>query len=146
MNEELAELATSAATALVSAMGTDLWQEAKRLMSGILVHGGRRRRRELTAALDRLSTAGPAHLTGCGRDAAGLVRFWSDALAQLLEQHPDFAEHARALASLPIQEQPGKQIQLNSATNSGEVYAVQNGTQHIVAAAKLRRDPAERPR
>ena len=143
MNEQLAELATSAATALVSAMGTDLWQEAKRLMSGVLAHGGHRRG-ELAAALDRPPQAAAAHDADRGGDAADLVHFWSDALARLLEENPALAQHARALASLQIQERPGTLLQLNSASNSGQVFAVQHGTQHIALAAQAP-EPEERP-
>lgn len=141
MDEQLTELATSAANALVSAMGTDLWLEAKRLMRAILAHSGRRRT-ELTAALDQPQPPPATHQPGHAANPADLVRFWSEALAQLLEQNPALAQHARALASIRPLEQPGTLLQLNSATNSGEVFAVQHGTQHIVLGPKAR-EPEE---
>ena len=143
MTDELAELAASAATALVTAMGTDLWQEAKKLMGGILAHGGVRRREELTAALDRPSPAAAANVRR-GADEAGSVNYWTEALAQLLDQNPDLVQHVRALAALRGRERSGPMIQINSATHSGEVFAVQQGVQHIDSSTKTR-DAEERP-
>src|SRR5205085_72109 len=74
MNEELAELAASGATALVSAMGTDLWQEARRLISGVIEQARSSRRRELSAELERRSTA-----TRGAVDAA-VLNYWTEAL------------------------------------------------------------------
>ncbi len=130
MNEELAELAASGATALVSAMGTDLWQEAKRLMGAVLAQVRGSRRNELSAALTRQSTAAR------GAVDSGAVRYWTDALTQLLDRNPDLAQDVMALASLRIPERPDIVIQVNSATNSGEVFAVQNGTQHFASGPK----------
>jgi len=127
MDEELTELASTAATALVSAMGTDLWQGARSLMRGILPRGGRRRR-ELTAALDAPAPAAAGD--------ADLVDFWTAALAQLLDQDPTIAQKMRSLTQLREQVRPGSPIQVNSATHSGEVFAVQQGHQHIVSAAR----------
>jgi hypothetical protein len=138
MNEELAELAASGATALVSAMGTDLWQEAKRLMGGVLAQVRGSRRNELSAALTRQSTAAR------GAVDAGAVRYWTDALSQLLDRNPDLAQDVMALASLRIPERPEIVIQVNSATNSGEVFAVQNGTQHFASGPKSH-DSGEQP-
>ncbi|MEV0484074.1 hypothetical protein AB0I69_26120 [Streptomyces sp. NPDC050508] len=138
MNEELAELAASGATALVSAMGTDLWQEAKRLMGGVLAQVRGSRRNELSAALTRQSTAAR------GAVDAGAVRYWTDALSQLLDRNPDLAQNVMALASLRIPERPDIVIQVNSATNSGEVFAVQNGTQHFASGPKSH-DSGEQP-
>jgi hypothetical protein len=138
MNEELAELAASGATALVSAMGTDLWQEAKRLMGGVLAQVRGSRRNELSAALTRQSTAAR------GAVDAGAVRYWTDVLSQLLDRNPDLAQDVMALASLRIPERPDIVIQVNSATNSGEVFAVQNGTQHFASGPKSH-DSGEQP-
>jgi hypothetical protein len=138
MNEELAELAASGATALVSAMGTDLWQEAKRLMGGVLAQVRGSRRNELSAALTRQSTAAR------GAVDAGAVRYWTDVLSQLLDRNPDLAQDVMALASLRIPERPEIVIQVNSATNSGEVFAVQNGTQHFASGPKSH-DSGEQP-
>jgi hypothetical protein len=49
-----------------------------------------------------------------------------------------------ALASLRIPERPEIVIQVNSATNSGEVFAVQNGTQHFASGPKSH-DSGEQP-
>ncbi|MER6527757.1 hypothetical protein [Streptomyces sp. NPDC001508] len=138
MNEELVELAAGGATALVSAMGTDLWQEAKRLMSGVLARARGSRRDELSAALNRQSTATR------GAVDAGAVHYWTEALSQLLDRNPDLAQDVRALASLRTAERPDIVIQVNSATHSGEVFAVQNGTQHF-ASGPNSRDCEERP-
>ncbi|MYT27557.1 MULTISPECIES: hypothetical protein [unclassified Streptomyces] len=138
MNEELAELAASGATALVAAMGTDLWQEAKRLMSGVLAQARSSRRNELSAALDRQSTATR------GAVDAGAVHYWTEALSQLLDRNPDLARDVMALGSLRTPERPDIVIQVNSATDSGEVFAVQHGTQHFSSGPKSR-DSEERP-
>jgi hypothetical protein len=132
MNEELAELAAGGATALVSAMGTDLWQEAKRLMGGVLTQVRGSRRTELSVALNRQSTAAR------GAVDAGAVRYWTEALSQLLDRNPDLAQDVMALASLRIPERPGAVIQVNSATDSGEVFAVQHGTQQFASGPKSR--------
>ncbi|MGW2372015.1 MULTISPECIES: hypothetical protein [Kitasatospora] len=138
MNQELAELAASGATALVSAMGTDLWTEAKRLMGGVIAraHGGRRR--ELSGALERASTATR------GAVDAEVVAYWTEALFQLLDRNPALAQDVMALASLPIRQQPDVTVQVNSATGSGEVFAVQHGNQHFASGPRSR-DSGERP-
>ncbi|MFE8949920.1 hypothetical protein [Streptomyces sp. NPDC007856] len=138
MNEELAELAASGATALVSAMGTDLWQEAKRLMSRVLAQARGSRRNELSVALNRQSTATR------GAVDAGAVDYWTEALSQLLDRNPDLAQDVMALASLRTPERPDIVIQVNSATNSGEVFAVQHGTQQFASGPKSR-DSGDRP-
>ena len=138
MNEELAELAASGATALVSAIGTDLWQEAKRLMSHVLAQVRGSRRNELSVALNRQSTATR------GAVDAGAVDYWTEALSQLLDRNPDLAQDVMALASLRTQEGPDIVVQVNSATHSGEVFAVQHGTQHFASGPKSR-DSGERP-
>ncbi|MGW2836712.1 hypothetical protein ACWCWD_02790 [Streptomyces sp. NPDC001493] len=127
MNEELAVLATSGATALVSAMGTELWQEARRLMGRVLAQSRDRRRDELSVELDRQSTATR------GAVEAGAVDHWTEVLAQLLEQNPELARDVTALASLRIPERPDIVIQINSASRSGEVFAVQHGSQHFAS-------------
>ena len=138
MNEELAELAASGATALVSAMGTDLWQEAKRLMSSVLAQARSSRRQELSVVLNRPSTAARGAVDGPAVD------YWTEALSQLLDRNPALAQDVRALASLRTPEGPDIAIQVNSATNSGEVFAVQHGTQHV-ASGPQSRDSEERP-
>ncbi|RVU15520.1 hypothetical protein EOT10_38685 [Streptomyces antnestii] len=138
MNEELTELAASGATALVSAMGTDLWQEAKRLMDRLLAQVRGSRRNELSVALNRPSTAAR------GAVDAGAVDYWTEALAQLLDRDPDLAQDVMALASLRSRERPDIVVQVNSATTSGEVFAVQHGTQHF-ASGPNSRDSRERP-
>ncbi|MGD6750204.1 hypothetical protein [Streptomyces sp. BH105] len=138
MNEELTVLAASGATALVSAMGTDLWQEAKRLMSSVLARARGSRHNELSVALDRQSTATR------GAVDAGAVDYWTEALAQLLDRAPELAQDVMALASLRTPERPDTVIQVNSATNSGEVFAVQHGTQHFASGPRSH-DAGERP-
>ncbi|MGW7726565.1 MULTISPECIES: hypothetical protein [Streptomyces] len=132
MNEELAELAASGATALVSAMGTDLWQEARGLMSRVLARARGSRSDELSVALNRQSTAAR------GAVDAGAVDYWTEALSQLLDRNPDLAQDVMALASLRTPERPDIVIQVNSATHSGEVFAVQHGTQHFASGPKSR--------
>lgn len=137
MNAELAELAASGATALAAAMGTDLWEETKQLMSGVIAHARGSRRRELYTALDRASTATR------GAVDATVVGYWTEAISQLLNQNPELAQDVMALASLRIPEKPGIATQVNSATHSGEVFAVQNGTQ-IISFGPKSRDSEER--
>ncbi|PYC88025.1 hypothetical protein C7C46_01770 [Streptomyces tateyamensis] len=137
MNEELAELAASGATALVSAMGTDLWQEAKRLMSGVIARS-HTRRKELSAELERRSTA-----TRGAVDAAE-VQFWTQALFQLLDRNPALAQDVMALAALRSGQQSDTAVQVNSVSGSGEVFAVQNGSQHFAFGPRSR-DREERP-
>ncbi|WP_371521456.1 hypothetical protein [Kitasatospora sp. NBC_01300] len=138
MNQELAELAASGATALVSAMGTDLWNEARRLMSGVIARAHGSRRRELSAALERGSTA-----TRGAVDAAA-VDFWTDALFRLLDRDPALAQDVMALATLRTGQRPDVVVQVNSATGSGEVFAVQHGDQHFASGPRSR-DREERP-
>ncbi|SEG49320.1 hypothetical protein SAMN05216223_105479 [Actinacidiphila yanglinensis] len=138
MNEELAELAATGATALVSAMGTDLWTEAKRLMSRVLAGARGGRQRELSAALDRPSTAARGAVDGTA------VAYWTEALSSLLDRNPALAEDVTALASLRVPERPDIAIQVNSAADAGEVFAVQHGSQHFAAGPKSR-EPGERP-
>ncbi|MFJ9173214.1 hypothetical protein [Streptomyces sp. NPDC102360] len=138
MNEELAELAASGATALVAAMGTDLWQEAKQLMSRVLARARGSRGNELTVALDRASTATRGAVDARAED------YWTEALSQLLDGNPDLVQDVRALASLRTPGRPGNVTQLNFATNSGEVYAVQNGSQHF-ASGPASHERGERP-
>ncbi|WP_042377488.1 hypothetical protein [Streptacidiphilus melanogenes] len=130
MNEELAGLAASGATALVAAMGTDLWDEAKGLMSGVIAHARRSHRRELSVALDRASTATR------GAVDATVLDYWTEALSQLLEQNPALAQDVLALAALRNPERAGIAVQVNSATHSGEVFAVQHGSQHFASGPK----------
>ncbi|MEV7926683.1 hypothetical protein [Kitasatospora sp. NPDC088264] len=138
MNQELAELAASGATALVSAMGTDLWNEARRLMSGVIARAHGSRRRELSAALERGSTA-----TRGAVDAVA-VDFWTEALFQLLDRNPALAQDVIALATLRTEQRPDVVVQVNSATGSGEVFAVQHGDQHFASGSRSR-DRGERP-
>jgi hypothetical protein len=138
MNEELAELAASGATALVSAMGTDLWEQAKRLMSGLIAQARGSRRQELSTELDRQSTAAR------GAVDAESVTYWTEVLSQLLDRNPALAQDVMALAALRKPEVPEIVIQVNSATHSGEVFAVQHGTQHFASGPKSR-DFEERP-
>lgn len=138
MSEELAELAASGAAALVATMGTDLWQEAKRLMSRVLAQARGSRHNELTAALGRQSTATR------GAVDAGTADYWTEALSQLLARRPDLAQDVMALASLRGPERPDIAIQVNSATDSGEVFAVQRGTQNFASGPKSR-DSREQP-
>ncbi|MER5437553.1 hypothetical protein [Streptomyces sp. NPDC002790] len=138
MNEELTALAASGATALVSAMGTDLWQEAKRLMSRVLSRARGSRSNELTVALDRASTATR------GAVDARAVDYWTEALSRLLDGDPGLAQDVSALASLRTPEGPDNVTQLNFASNSGEVYAVQNGSQHF-ASGPTPHERGERP-
>ncbi|MFF3003656.1 hypothetical protein ACFVTF_12685 [Kitasatospora sp. NPDC057940] len=138
MNQELAELAASGATALVSAMGTDLWNEARRLMSGVIARAHGSRRRELSAALERGSTA-----TRGAVDAAA-VDFWTEALFRLLDRDPALAQDVTALATLRTGQRPDVVVQVNSATGSGEVFAVQHGDQHFASGPRSR-DREERP-
>ena len=138
MNDELAELAASGATALVSAMGTDLWQEAKRLMGDVIAQARSSRRRELSAALNRPSTTHGGVVDGSA------VNYWTEALQQLLERNPAVAREVTALALLRTPKKPEIAIQVNSATNSGEVYAVQHGSQHFAPKANSR-DSEGRP-
>ncbi|MFD4400130.1 hypothetical protein [Kitasatospora sp. NPDC058397] len=138
MNQELAELAASGATALVSAMGTDLWNEARRLMSGVIARAHGSRRRELSVALERGSTA-----TRGAVDAAA-VDFWTEALFQLLDRDPALAQDVIALATLRTAQRPDVVVQVNSATGSGEVFAVQHGDQHFASGPRSR-DREERP-
>ena len=56
----------------------------------------------------------------------------------------DLAQDVMALASLRTQERPDIVVQVNSATHSGEVFAVQHGTQHFASGPKSR-DSGERP-
>ncbi|WP_427920932.1 hypothetical protein [Streptomyces sp. cg40] len=138
MNEELAELAVSGATALVSAMGTDLWQEARSLMGRVLAQARGSRREELSAALRRQSTAAR------GAVDSGAVAYWTEALSQLLDRNPDLAREIMTLAALRPPEKPDIAIQLNSATHSGEVFAVQRGVQNF-ASGPNSGDSGERP-
>lgn len=138
MNEELAELAASGAAALVSAMGTDVWQEAKRRMSDVLARVRGSRRDELSAALERQATVTRGTVDAEAED------YWTEALSQLLDRHPDLAPAVRALSSLRIPERPDTVIQVNSATSSGELYAVQYGTQHFASGPKSR-DSEDQP-
>lgn len=138
MNDELAGLAASGATALVSAMGTDLWQEARTLMGRVLAQARGSRRSELSAALTLPSTAAR------GAVDAGAVDYWTEALAQLLDRNPELAQDVRALAALRVRDRPDIAVQVNSATHSGEVYAVQHGTQHFASGPRSG-DSGERP-
>ncbi|MDH6139163.1 hypothetical protein P3T35_001163 [Kitasatospora sp. GP30] len=138
MNEELAELAASGATALVSAMGTDLWQEARRLMGGVLARARSSRHEELSAALERRSTAAR------GAVDRTVVDYWAEALYQLLDRDPALAQEVRALAALRASERPDIAVQNNSATDSGEVFAVQYGSQHFGSGPRSR-DSGGRP-
>lgn len=139
MNEELAALAASGATALVGAMGTDLWQEARRLTTRLLARARSSRGNELTTALDRAST------TARGVVDARAVDYWTEALTHLLDQNPEFAHDVQALASLRAPERPDAMVQVNSATGSGEVFAVQHGSQHFAAGPNSRTTQGEQP-
>ncbi|WP_031078168.1 hypothetical protein [Streptomyces sp. NRRL WC-3742] len=138
MNQELAELAASGATALVAAMGTDLWNEAKQLMSGVIARAHSSRRRELSAMLERPSTAARGAVDGV------VVEYWTEALFQLLDHNPALAQDVVALASLRAPERQGVAVQVNSATDSGEVFAVQYGNQHFASGPRSR-GSEERP-
>lgn len=70
--------------------------------------------------------------------------FWTDALFRLLDRDPALAQDVMALATLRTGQRPDVVVQVNSATGSGEVFAVQHGDQHFASGPRSR-DREERP-
>lgn len=137
VDEELTELATAAANSMVAAMGTELWPSVSGLIRRLLIRRPRQRA-ELTVALDQLSAEGAVAVENDGggalspADRAETVRFWADALEQLVRQDAALRPALAALAglTLPIPA-PGAPRQQNSAHGFGRVYANQFGAQII---------------
>jgi hypothetical protein len=155
VEEELNELALTAANSLVAAMGTELWPTVGSLVRRMLTRRGQRRA-ELTEALDRLAVAGampaepgPADSPGAGGGAEGpggdctgfdtvqAVRFWADALAELVWEDGTLRPALAALAGLARPAQGPEAVhQQNTAHGFGRVYANQYGAQHFYSSER----------
>lgn len=142
--EELSDLAATGANSLVAAIGTDLWPTVRGVVHQVLIRRARRRP-ELAEALDHLagtavatapdreSGQAPARADGAARSEA--VRFWTEALHEIVDQDPVLRPALAALAGLtlahPAPPGPAAAHQENTAYDSGHVYASQYGSQHI---------------
>ena len=141
VQEELTDLATSGAKSLISAIGTDLWPMVRDLVHRVLIRRSRRRT-ELAESLDRMATVTTADSeptdTSDSTDGATCseeVRFWAEALEEIVSQDPALRPALAALAGLTLP-RPGSAVasvlrQKNTARGSGHVYANQFGSQHI---------------
>lgn len=125
-NDELTELAATAATSMVSAMGTDLWPAIKRSVLRLL---SRRftRRADLEVALDQHAAAETALVDDVAR--ARIVRFWAESLEELVRQDLALLPELADLATVCAAARNG--YQRNTARGSGTLYANQYGAQHI---------------
>ncbi|MFE2635079.1 hypothetical protein ACFXKF_09865 [Streptomyces scopuliridis] len=129
MNDELTVLAEAGATALVTAMATDLWQETRNTIVGLFRRSGRGRRAALATQLD----------TGAAlvRDAADpdevrrtLFAYWTLELVALLRDDPAVRD---AVTRLAAASGTGRELsfrQTITARDSAAVFVVQHGTQH----------------
>jgi hypothetical protein len=145
VEDDLNELAVTAANTLVAAMGTELWPTVGSLVRRMLTRRGRRRA-ELTVALDRLAVAGalPAEPSdppdSLGFEKPEAVRYWAEALAELVQEDSTLRPALAALAGL-ARPAPGpvEVHQQNTAHGFGRVYANQYGSQHF--HARERQEP-----
>ena len=128
-NDELTGLAATAATSMVSAMGTDLWPAVKHSVLRLLsrLPG---RRADLAAALEQHEGAETALADDAVR--ARFVQFWAGALEALIRQEPALLPELADLAAVAAGgAAPRSGYQRNTAHGSGTVYANQYGSQFI---------------
>lgn len=121
-------IATAAATALISAAVTDVWQQARAGVALLLSRGDERRRQQVEARLD--ATAVELDVADEGeRQAVHAVqaRVWQARLADFLAEYPDAADELRDLTSrLGTAPRPGDTIQV-SAAHTGSVIQTGGG-------------------
>lgn len=142
--EELGDLAATGANSMVAAIGTDLWPTVRGVVRMVLIRHTRRRA-ELSEALDHLPgtatdpTPDPESeqppVPGDETARAEAVRFWTEALQEVVNQDPALRPALAALAGLTLPRTapaaPTTAYQENTAHDSGHVYATQHGSQHI---------------
>lgn len=131
MEEELIALAEAGATALVATMATDVWQGTRSTVLGLFRGRRRSERAEIEAHLDSDATlVREAPVPDGTRHALSAV--WSRELAELLCQDPAVRDPLiRMVESVALSVRPPSPAQINTAHNSGTVFAVQHGTQHV---------------
>lgn len=130
--QEIEALAMVGATAIVSAMATDVWSSARDRAVALFRHHSPERQAELETRLetnaDQVQRAGDVE-----RARGDVVGSWRLELGDLLTSHPDAADDLAALsdqvrAVLPAASQ--QWVQNNTARDHGVVNTVQHGTQH----------------
>ncbi|MFJ3861811.1 hypothetical protein ACIPRL_37045 [Streptomyces sp. NPDC090085] len=127
-------LATTAGAALVAAMATDGWQQARGATVG-LWRRFRPERAELVAEdLDELrSDALAAQEAQDTATIEQLAADWQQRLAELLRRRPDLAEDLQAVLdgvldrSLTDDDRVRVQRQINIARDNGRAFGVMNG-------------------
>jgi hypothetical protein len=139
LTESLTALAGAGATALIGAMSTDLWQEARGGIARLFGRGGEDRGRAIAAQLDEDAALVVRSDEG-GADAirTELLPVWRRRMVQLLEEHPDSEGELRDLVTrvqsgLPFERQVW--VQSNTARDHGTLFAVQGGNLHYHQAA-----------
>lgn len=152
MEAELAALASSGATALVGAMATDGWEQARSGMGRLLGRGRARRQAAVEDLLDddaELLAAAPLSERARTRDA--LTMRWQQQVESLLIELPQVAEELRALAARLAERSAGEEQQQrsvrqdNHAHHGGTVFAVLDGTMNVSQGAAPGPGPLEEP-
>jgi hypothetical protein len=132
MDQELTALAEAGAAVVVSAMATDLWRSVKEGTLAVFRRLGRDRRRAVADQLEgNAEMVRDADRPGEVRQA--LFAFWALELAAVLRQDPQArTELTRLVAGFEGRRPATALVQTNTARDSGTVYAVQHGDQHVV--------------
>jgi hypothetical protein len=129
----LETLAIAAATALVGAMATDVWQTARSGFARLFGRGDQRRQEVADKRLDEAATK-VAEATDQERVRQELLAAWQVRLQDLLEEHPEAEDELRTLTEQVKTQLPAAQqawVQHNIARDQGTVQAVQGGNQYI---------------
>ncbi|MEV4431443.1 hypothetical protein [Streptomyces sp. NPDC049585] len=127
MVEEMAELASAGAGALVAAMATDGWEAARAGFVRLFRRGELAERAALEAQL-----ASGAELVGQAEDTEAarrsLVAPWEFQLAALVRRHPEAAAEVRAWVAAERSARPQwTAVQNVDVRDSGRANAVVNG-------------------
>jgi len=129
--ESSAALAERAATTLVSAMGTDLWQSTRDGVAMLFRHHAQDRESGVVALLDEdARTVDSVDGGEAGEVRRELVPVWRRRLFALLAEQPEAAADLREMVDrIAPQPSSGRQgwVQTNIARDQGTVYAVQGG-------------------
>ena len=137
LEEAVEAIVTAAGSAMVGAMATDAWDEAKSLVARLLGRGDSRRVEAMTVQLEEDATL----VAKSGNNVidavrAELVPVWRRRLADFIEANPEAASELQAFverveAQLPARQQAWFR-QYNQASSGGTVIAHQGtGTQRI---------------
>jgi hypothetical protein len=131
LEPELAALAAVAAAALVTAMTTDAWTQARDAVVRLFRRADPKRHEGIATRLDdnaSLVSGAPDP----GKARAAMQPLWELEFTELLRTHPDSAADLAALLErLGGSPRGGQMVQTNTAHDFGTVFAAQAGNVHL---------------